>query len=536
MGARCSQAFGNKKQNHVTSGLSTESQLTTTQEDTGPVHQNQNARGHYQFGYDKGFEQKYQTTNKQLGKGSFGVIKECIKRSTGEVCACKMIAKSKLKHKEAVGDVIREVKILRTLNGRPNVVKLHDVFEDHSNVYIIMELCTGGELFEQLVARKRYTERDASIVIRQIANVVADCHLNGVIHRDLKPENFLFSTDKPDAPLKAIDFGLSTFFEPNQKFNDVVGSAYYVAPEVLYRSYGPACDLWSIGVIMYILLAGRPPFYSQTEAGVFKKIMKGRWSMEHEPWPVISSTAKDLLKKLLISDPKARITAAQALSHKWLRGDQSVPDIPLDFKVLNSLKDFAGASRLRRFLRKVAEQFDEQEIVSLRDQFLRMDTDGDGSITYKEMVSAVSKMKTGSHKKMVIPETEVKDIVAAIDEDHNGEVDYLEFVAASLHVHQLIKNSWDTWKKRTRMAFDSIDQDGNGYIDPEELEKEIGGGVNVHKLIEEVDRNKDGKIDYNEFCSLLIKKATLPAPLYPPQQVEAPNQRVSSSENTPERR
>eukprot|EP01026_Neomeris_dumetosa_P025685 TRINITY_DN21106_c0_g1_i2.p1 TRINITY_DN21106_c0_g1~~TRINITY_DN21106_c0_g1_i2.p1 ORF type:complete len:536 (-),score=79.89 TRINITY_DN21106_c0_g1_i2:528-2135(-) len=517
MGGRCSSVFG-EKHPHASSDLETEESFEN-REDQGQLH-NSNIRGQHFFGYDKGFEHKYQTTSKILGKGSFGVIKECIKKSSGEVCACKMIAKSKLKHKEAVGDVIREVKILRTLNGRPNVVKLHDVFEDSANVYIIMELCTGGELFEQLVARKRYSERDASIVIKQILNVVAECHLNGVIHRDLKPENFLFATDKQNAPLKAIDFGLSTFFTPNQKFNDVVGSAYYVAPEVLYRSYGPACDLWSVGVIMYILLAGRPPFYAQTEVGVFKKIMKGRWSMELDPWPMISATAKDLLKKLLISDPKARITASQALSHKWLRGDSTVPDVPLDFKVLNSLKEFSGASKLRRFfLRKVAEQFDEQEIVSLRDQFLSMDTDGDGTITYKEMVSAVSQMKTGSRKKLVIPEEEVQGIVDAIDVDHNGEVDYLEFVAASLHVHQLIKNSWDTWKKRTRMAFDSIDADGNGFIDPEELERELGGGVNVHQLIEEVDRNKDGKIDYNEFCSLLIKKAAIPVPILALQDV-----------------
>ncbi|KVH90932.1 Calcium-binding EF-hand, partial [Cynara cardunculus var. scolymus] len=190
---------------------------------------------------------------KELGRGEFGVTYECQNIATGEKVACKKISKSKLRAEIDVEDVRREVEIMRHLPVHPNIVSYKDVYEDKDAIYLLMELCEGGELFDRIVAKGHYTERAAAIVIRTILEV---CHKHGVIHRDLKPENFLYANKSETAPLKAIDFGLSIFIEPGVRFKEIVGSPYYMAPEVLRRNYGEEIDVWSTGVILYILLCG----------------------------------------------------------------------------------------------------------------------------------------------------------------------------------------------------------------------------------------------------------------------------------------
>ncbi|URE05386.1 calcium-dependent protein kinase [Musa troglodytarum] len=181
--------------------------------------------------------------------------------------------------------------------------------------YFFIRLCEGGELLDRILAKKdsRYTEKDAAIVVRQMLKVAAECHLHGLVHRDMKPENFLFKSTEENSPLKATDFGLSDFIEPGKKFHDIVGSAYYVAPEVLKRKSGPESDVWSIGVITYILLCGRRPFWDRTEDGIFREVLRNKPDFRRKPWPSISNSAKDFVKKLLVKDPHVRLTAAQAL-------------------------------------------------------------------------------------------------------------------------------------------------------------------------------------------------------------------------------
>jgi serine/threonine protein kinase len=159
----------------------------------------------------------------------------------------------------------------------------------------------------------KYSEDDAKKVMVQILSVVAYCHLQGVVHRDLKPENFLFSTKDETSPLKAIDFGLSDYVKPDERLNDIVGSAYYVAPEVLHRTYGTEADMWSIGVIAYILLCGSRPFWARTESGIFRAVLKAEPNFEEAPWPSLSPEAVDFVKRLLNKDYRKRLTAAQAL-------------------------------------------------------------------------------------------------------------------------------------------------------------------------------------------------------------------------------
>lgn len=257
----------------------------------------------------------FYTLGKELGRGQFGVTYLCTENSTGRSYACKSILKRKLVSKSDKEDIKREIQIMQHLTGQPNIVEFKGAYEDKYSVHLVMELCAGGELFDRIIAQGHYSERAAASICRSIVNVVYICHFMGVMHRDLKPENFLLSSKDEGAMLKATDFGLSVFIEEGKVYRDIVGSAYYVAPEVLKRSYGKEMDVWSAGVILYILLSGVPPFWAETERGIFDAILEGVIDFESEPWPSISNSAKDLVKKMLTQDPKKRITSAQVLGN-----------------------------------------------------------------------------------------------------------------------------------------------------------------------------------------------------------------------------
>ncbi|CAN6485701.1 unnamed protein product [Victoria cruziana] len=418
------------------------------------------------FGYEKDFENRY-SLGKLLGHGQFGYTFVATDKSNGDRVAVKRIDKNKMTLPIAVEDVKREVKILKALSGHENVVQFYNAFEDESYVYIVMELCEGGELLDRILAKKdsRYTEKDAAIVVRQMLRVAAQCHLHGVVHRDMKPENFLFKSTKEDSPLKATDFGLSDFTKPGKRFQDIVGSAYYVAPEVLKRKSGPESDVWSIGVITYILLCGRRPFWDKTEDGIFREVMKNKPDFRRKPWPSISSAAKDFVRKLLVKDPRVRLTAAQALSHPWVREGGEASEIPLDISVLSNMHQFVKYSRLKQFaLRALATTLDENELADLKDQFDAIDVDKNGVISLEEMRHALEK-----DQRWKLKESRVLEIVQAIDSNTDGLVDFMEFVAAALHLHQLQEHDSTKWERRSQAAFSTFDVDGDGFITPEEL-------------------------------------------------------------------
>ncbi|KAM3394491.1 calcium-dependent protein kinase 28 isoform X1 [Capsicum galapagoense] len=469
------------------------------------------------FGYDKDFEKRY-TIGKLLGHGQFGYTYVATDKSSGDRVAVKRIEKNKMVLPIAVEDVKREVKILKALAGHENVVQFYNSFEDENYVYIVMELCEGGELLDRILSKvdviiclirkdSRYTEKDAAIVVRQMLKVAAECHLHGLVHRDMKPENFLFKSSKADSPLKATDFGLSDFIRPGKKFQDIVGSAYYVAPEVLKRRSGPESDVWSIGVITYILLCGRRPFWDKTEDGIFKEVLRNKPDFRRKPWSNISNSAKDFVKKLLVKDPRARLTAAQALSHPWVREGGDASEIPLDISVLSNMRQFVKYSRLKQFaLRALASTLDEEELADLRDQFSAIDVDKNGVISLEEMRQALAKDLPWKMK-----ESRVLEILQAIDSNTDGLVDFPEFVAATLHVHQLEEHNSTKWQQRSQAAFEKFDVDKDGFITPEELKMHTGLRGSVDPLLEEADIDKDGKISISEFRRLL-RTASMSSP------------------------
>ncbi|KAJ9546011.1 hypothetical protein OSB04_025718 [Centaurea solstitialis] len=358
-----------------------------------------------------------------------------------------------------------------------------------------MELCAGGELFDRIIQRGHYTERKASELTRTIVGVVETCHSLGVMHRDLKPENFLLVDKKEDSLLKTIDFGLSVFFKPGESFNDVVGSPYYVAPEVLRKRYGPEADVWSAGVIVYILLSGVPPFWAETEQGIFEQVLEGDLDFTSDPWPSISEGAKDLVRRMLVRDPKKRLTAHEVLCHPWVQVDGVAPDKPLDSAVLSRMKQFSAMNKLKKMaLRVIAESMSEEEIAGLKQMFQMIDTDNSGQITFDELKAGLKRV--GANLK----ESEIYDLMQAADVDNSGTIDYGEFVAATLHLNKIERED------HLFAAFSYFDKDGSGYITADELQHacdEFGIDARLEELIQDVDQDNDGRIDYNEFVAMM---------------------------------
>ncbi|XVE78991.1 hypothetical protein DITRI_Ditri14bG0022300 [Diplodiscus trichospermus] len=439
------------------------------------------------------------TIGKELGRGQFGVTHLCTHKVTGEQFACKTIAKRKLVNKEDIEDVRREVQIMHHLTGQPNIVELKGAYEDKHSVHLVMELCAGGELFDRIIAKGHYTERAAASLLRTIVQILHTCHSMGVIHRDLKPENFLLLNKDENSPLKATDFGLSVFYKPGDVFKDIVGSAYYIAPEVLKRRYGPEADIWSIGVMLYILLSGVPPFWAESEHGIFNSILRGHVDFTSDPWPSISPQAKDLVRKMLNSDPKQRLTAVQVLNHPWIIEDGEAPDTPLDNVVLSRLKQFKAMNKFKKVaLRVIAGCLSEEEIRGLKEMFKGMDTDNSGTITLEELKQGLAKQGTK------LSEYEVKQLMEAADADGNGTIDYDEFITATMHMNRMDRED------HLYHAFQHFDKDNSGYITTEELEqalREYGmhDGRDIKEILSEVDSDNDGRINYDEFVAMMRK-------------------------------
>ena len=231
--------------------------------------------------------------------------------------AVKIVFKKKLEDKDRV-KLLGELAILKTID-HPNVLKLYEFFVDHKRYFLVTELCTGGELFDKIAEEQFFYEGDAANITKQILSAINYCHQHNVIHRDLKPENILLNNDTKDPQITLIDFGQAVRIDPSSNLKEKSGTSYYIAPEVLMGSYNKECDLWSIGVILFIMLVGYPPFNGQNDEEITKRILKGNLSLEDEEWQGISDEAKDLVRKLLCYDPKQRITARDALNHPWIK-------------------------------------------------------------------------------------------------------------------------------------------------------------------------------------------------------------------------
>ncbi|CAI0450110.1 unnamed protein product [Linum tenue] len=387
---------------------------------------------------------------RELGRGEFGITYLATETSTNDKYACKSISKKKLRTAIDIEDVRREVEIMKHLPHHPNIVSIKDTYEDDSAVHIVMELCEGGELFDRIVARGHYTERAAAAVMRTIVEVVLMCHKHGVMHRDLKPENFLFANKKETSALKAIDFGLSVFFKPGERFNEIVGSPYYMAPEVLKRNYGPEVDVWSAGVILYILLCGVPPFWAETEQGVAQAIIRSVIDFKRDPWPKVSDNAKDLVKKMLNPDPKQRLTAQQVLGK-----------INID--------------ELRVGLHKLGQQITDPDLQILMEA---ADIDGDGTLNYGEFVAVtihIKKMGNDEH---------LHKAFGFFDQNKSGYIETEE-------LREALNDDIDTCSEDVLVAImQDVDTDKDGRISYEEFATMMKAGTDWRKASRQYSRER----------------------------------------------
>ena len=432
---------------------------------------------------------------KQLGKGGYGKVYEVKNKKTGEIRACKHLSKLNVKDLDKFR---REIEIMKKMD-HPNIIQIYEVFESERSLYIIMEECKGGEIFDRIIEhiqnKQMYSEKDAANIFQQVMSCIQYCHNKNICHRDLKPENLLYLNpgSEKDNPIKVIDFGLS---QACDRLKTKVGTAYYVSPEILNGNYTHLCDIWSAGVILYILLSGDPPFNGPNDSAIYQKVAQMKYTFPENKWKNVSNEAKDLISHMLVPE-KERYTASQVLEHNWFKNAKDVPLSDIEFNDKNLFMNFVKGSFIKKMgLMFIASRLDENEINNLKNVFSGFDTSKDGQISFEELKKGLMSMKSNK-----MNEEEIRESFDAIDVDQNGKIDYTEFIAATMDEANFYKH------ERLLEAFESFDKDGSGQISKDELlatlKAEKCHEKEIEKYINAVDKDKNGKISKEEFMALM---------------------------------
>lgn len=394
-----------------------------------------------------------------------------------------------------------EIAILKDLD-HPNIVKMYEFLEDDKRIYIVTEICKGGELFDEILSRSKFDESDAAIVMRQLLSAVNYCHSKKIVHRDLKPENILLEQDKDLEKVKIVDFGTSLMYDPSKKLEEKLGTAYYIAPEVIKKSYNEKCDMWSCGVIMYILISGEPPFNDPRadNDAIMKKVEAGKYDLEHGIWKSVSKEAKDLIKKLLTYDPAERISAEQALQHPWIADRASIHvDSQVAEQALTNFMSFRADQKLKQ----AAYSFIASQLISKSEKerlakiFKAMDANGDGKLSRQEILDGYEE-----HFGKQLDEDQLDRLFQQVDLDNSGFIDYSEFIMACMNDKKNLS------EEKLIAAFKIFDKDDSGTISPDEIREVLGSAQGlsdaaVNEIIRQVDENGDGQIQFEEFCHLM---------------------------------
>ena len=446
-----------------------------------------------------------------LGEGSFAAVYRVQNRITDSIRAMKIINKSASCSAEDDKEIFNEINILRTLD-HPNILKIFEFYSNQESYSIVTELCSGGELFQEIVDKGPFNENYSAYVMFQILSAINYCHNMKIVHRDLKPENILIvDRDKNNYPrVKICDFGTSKMFEKGAIQRKLVGSSYYIAPEVLKKHYDEKCDLWSCGVILYILLSGRPPFGGENDKEIMERVSIGKYDLQSSPFNKVSKNGIDLIQKLLIMDPKKRICAQDALLHPWFKDHRSkelfnqIKDETTLKKLIANLKAYRKDSIIQETaLAYLVHNFPQmKDVVNACKLFNQIDVNGDGKINKGELLKGLqSKIKSDTL------EQDVEQIFKNIDMDNNGYIEYEEFVRAAVSKERFINENV------LRFAFRYFDKDGSGEITFDEIEdvfkQSVTDKAKVHeslkKIISEVDSNGDGIISFTEFSDIMKK-------------------------------
>jgi calcium-dependent protein kinase len=461
------------------------------------------------------FDEKYEMVEK-LGEGNFGEV-FCAKGKESEnERAVKILTKSLIGEEEILV-IENEIKILRSVD-HPNILKLYEVFENEETYQIVTDMMRGGSLADDLEEKgtdERFgtlTEKDAAILMRQLLSCINYCHHNRIVHRDVKTENMMLQGNKVLDHMKVIDFGLSTFFnDENPRFTDRYGTPDYMAPQVCNEDYGPKCDIWSCGVVLFEVLSGLMPFTDicsseRNDMATQANILNENYSFDDPIWNSISDSAKDFVKHLLAYEEKDRPTAEQALGHPFLKEAKIRSVSKIDTKVaqraMTALEDFGIDESLSLAYAAnayiAAQLLTKEETEEVDELFRAMDIDGDGILTKDEIKASYQDILGRS-----LSDNEVEAMFDRVDADANGTISYSEFVVATLNSDILHASD------KLRSTFNKADADGSGAISKTELNGLLSlfettlGEEELDDMMKRADVDGDGEISFDEFVALV---------------------------------
>ena len=376
---------------------------------------------------------KEYTMGKTLGSGAFGTVRLAIHKATKQTRAVKVLKKSE----QDMELLLREVEILSKLS-HPNIMQIYEVFQDKTSFYIVSEYCKGGELFDILSKKGSLSEKETAHIIKQVLSAICYSHKNNIVHRDLKPENILLDDNTKEMLIKIIDWGCAVSFSTGKKLSEADGTAYYIAPEVLKESYDEKCDVWSVGVILYIMLCGYPPFNGATDDEIFDKVKKGEFDYPKEEWDHISKEARDLVAHMLTVEPKNRYSAVECLAHPWFQkhAEKTSSNKNVAKAVLSNMKKFKHNSKLEQatigvIVNQIVSKEERKELLK---QFQDWDKNGDGVLSRDEIIDGYRKTY-GS-----VDENEIDNMIHIIDLDGNGVIDYNEFLSCAINKEKIMSN------------------------------------------------------------------------------------------------
>mmetsp|Transcript_22659 Transcript_22659/g.51097 ORF Transcript_22659/g.51097 Transcript_22659/m.51097 type:complete len:790 (-) Transcript_22659:130-2499(-) len=457
-------------------------------------------------------ERDFELSRRALGSGFSGVVRCISHKKTKEKFALKTFNKKGTKP-SSVEMMKNEAEVYFQLD-HPHVCRLMYVYEDRTSLHLIMEYCAGQELYDRLCTRKQYSEKDAQEVTLQMLLALQYCHSHKIVHRDLKLENWMYVTPENDAKIKLIDFGFSKIVEPHVVMDVPCGTLHYASPDVLKKSYNSKCDVWSLGVIVYMLLCGSPPFHGKTNREIIDRIFRARLriSATANKWRNVSEQGRDFVQRLLDRDAAARPTAAQALADPWIaqcRKQQLAFPVVVD--TLDELERYSKATHLKRAAFSVmAHCLSSKDIDELADPFLAFDEDASGVIKLPQLRAAMKSLKKISDKEVnsIFQTLQTLKPTPGSDADGNAiahsavedEIQYTDFVAG------LMQHKIRAHEAKIRMAFDTFDWDSTGYITVENLVclyGEVRHGVSMEEVIRQVDIKGNGVVDWDEFLHAL---------------------------------
>lgn len=403
---------------------------------------------------------------------------------------------------ENLEQVQMEIAILKEMD-HPNVVKIFEFFESKRYFHIAMEFCKGQRLFNQIIEMGGVSERRTADIMQQLLSALKYLHAKGVVHRDIKSENMMYDGRR----IKIIDFGTSRHFDPLKHMGELKGTVYYVAPEVISKKYTEKCDIWSAGVLLFILLTGTPPFVGERDKDIFKNILRENYSMRIEDEEDLSEAVKDLVAKMLTYEQEDRPSAEELLSHPWFEilkkeEDQSekMENSNRLRKPMANLELFDLRNRLQEgvFYYLVSHMVSKREQGELARTFRLLDTNNDGEISRGELMSGFRRVGR------VYSKEEVDEIFDLVDTDGSGTISFTEYVAAAISKEKLLA------RDRLEKVFRVFDRDKSGTISLEEFQYVFHGRHYIPEeelvgLIEEADMNEDGELDFEEFQTVMEK-------------------------------